>query len=163
YRVASPNGGTLSSDLNGGRTQLGSMAIQATGGWQTWRTMSQTVNVTAGTYSFGINARTGGWNINWLRISKVGAASTTLASKASAASEQAVSLYPNPVADRLRLAAPPELLGRPYQILDVLGRVKRRGIVSSQEVDVAELRAGVYTLHIEKKESSRIIRQFIKQ
>ncbi|MBC8085407.1 MAG: carbohydrate-binding protein, partial [Hymenobacter sp.] len=67
YRVASPNGGTLSSDLNGGSIQLGSMPIPATGGWQNWRTVTQPVNVTAGTYSFGITARTGGLNITWLR------------------------------------------------------------------------------------------------
>ncbi|QKG56598.1 family 16 glycosylhydrolase [Hymenobacter sp. BRD128] len=68
YRVASPNGGTVSSDLNAGAIQLGNTAIPATGGWQTWTTVSKTVNINAGTYNLGVYAQTAGWNINWLSI-----------------------------------------------------------------------------------------------
>jgi len=72
YRVASPNAGkTLSADLNAGATQLGSISIPNTGGWQAWTTVSQTVNLNAGTHNFGINAGTGGWNINWFSIDSV--------------------------------------------------------------------------------------------
>ncbi len=69
YRVASANtGGTLSLDLNGGATVLGSVAIPNTGGWQNWTTISHTVNIPAGTHSVGLFAQTGGWNINWFRV-----------------------------------------------------------------------------------------------
>lgn len=68
YRVASISGATLSSDLNAGSIQLGQVTIPATGGWQNWTTVSQTVTINAGTYSFGIFAVTGGWNINWIKI-----------------------------------------------------------------------------------------------
>ena len=71
YRVASVSGSQLSLDLNFGSIQLGALAIPATGGWQTWTTISHTVNVTAGTYSLGVFAPQGGWNINWLRITKL--------------------------------------------------------------------------------------------
>lgn len=71
YRVASPSGSALSLDLNAGAIQLGQVAIPATGGWQNWTTVSQTVNVTAGTYGLGLYAQQGGWNINWLRITKL--------------------------------------------------------------------------------------------
>lgn len=71
YRVASPSGATLSSDLNAGATQLGNVSIGATGGWQNWTTVNQTVTLTAGTHSFGIFAQQGGWNINWFRITKL--------------------------------------------------------------------------------------------
>jgi len=70
YRVASPSGGRLSADLNGGAILLGELAIPATSGWQNWTTISHTVNINAGTYNFGVFAKTGGWNINWIRISK---------------------------------------------------------------------------------------------
>lgn len=69
YRVASPSGGTLTADLNAGTTQLGQLVIPASGGWQTWKTVSQTVTLPAGTVNFGIFAVTGGWNLNWIRIS----------------------------------------------------------------------------------------------
>ncbi|AQT60509.1 carbohydrate-binding protein [Cellvibrio sp. PSBB023] len=71
YRVASPSGASLSLDLNAGVTQLGQVAIPATGGWQNWTTVSHTVSITAGTHSLGIYAPASGWNINWLRITKL--------------------------------------------------------------------------------------------
>lgn len=71
YRVASPSGSLLSSDLNAGATQLGNVTIPATGGWQNWTTVNQTVTLTAGTHSFGIFAQQSGWNLNWFRITKL--------------------------------------------------------------------------------------------
>lgn len=70
YRVASPNGGQLSLDLNGGAILLGTKAIPVTGGWQNWTTIQHSVHIDAGTYNFGIYASSGGWNINWWRISR---------------------------------------------------------------------------------------------
>lgn len=70
YRVASPYGGKLSLDLNGGSVVLGQMVIPNTGGWQTWTTVTQPITLNAGTYNFGIFAVSGGWNINWWRIRK---------------------------------------------------------------------------------------------
>lgn len=69
YRVASASGGgRLSLDLNGGTILLGELAVPSTGGWQNWTTISHTVNINAGTYNLGVFAKTGGWNINWIRI-----------------------------------------------------------------------------------------------
>ncbi|VUD68885.1 Beta-glucanase [Thalassocella blandensis] len=69
YRVASlSGGGTVSLDLNGGSTVLGGRSIPSTGGWQTWTTVSHQVTIPAGTYSVGIYAPAGGWNLNWWRI-----------------------------------------------------------------------------------------------
>lgn len=72
YRVASQNGGgRLSLDLNAGSTVLGYLDIPSTGGWQNWTTVSHTVTINAGTYNFGIYAQTGGWNLNWFKITKL--------------------------------------------------------------------------------------------
>ncbi|MBN2485784.1 MAG: carbohydrate-binding protein [Bacteroidales bacterium] len=69
YRVASPNStGSLRLDKDAGATTLGTMAIPNTGGWQSWATVSNVVNLPAGTYSIGLNALTGGFNINWIDI-----------------------------------------------------------------------------------------------
>ena len=71
YRVASAvTGGRLSSDLNAGAIVLGNVDIPNTGGWQNWQTVSQTVNVNAGTYNFGIYIQNTGMNINWIKITK---------------------------------------------------------------------------------------------
>lgn len=68
FRVASPNGGTISADLNAGSIVLGSWSVPNTGGWQNWQTISHTVNINAGTYNLGVFATTGGWNLNWVEI-----------------------------------------------------------------------------------------------
>lgn len=71
YRVASPSGGAVSLDLNAGGVVLGQVQVPATGGWQNWTTVSHTVSVGAGTYSLGLYAAQGGWNINWIRITRL--------------------------------------------------------------------------------------------
>jgi len=71
YRVASPSGGSLSLDLNAGAIQLGQVNIPVTGGWQTWTTVSHNVSINTGTYSVGIFAPAGGWNINWIKFTKL--------------------------------------------------------------------------------------------
>ncbi|MFG6468458.1 carbohydrate-binding protein [Roseateles sp. BYS87W] len=71
YRVASAGGGRLSLDLNAGSIQLGQLAVPATGGWQNWTTISHTVNINAGTYNVGVFAAQGGWNLNWIKFTKL--------------------------------------------------------------------------------------------
>jgi endoglucanase len=69
YRVASLNGGGgLRLEAAGGSPVHGQLAVPGTGGWQNWTTISHTVNLNAGTHRFGINAVSGGWNLNWFRI-----------------------------------------------------------------------------------------------
>ena len=72
YRVASgAAGGTLSLDLNAGSIQLGQVGVPGTGGWQNWTTVSHTVNINAGTYNVGVFATQGGWNLNWIKFTKL--------------------------------------------------------------------------------------------
>lgn len=72
YRVASNTaGGTLSLDLNAGSIPLGQLAVPGTGGWQNWTTVSHTVTINAGTYNVGVFAQQGGWNLNWIKFTKL--------------------------------------------------------------------------------------------
>ncbi|PJJ53131.1 beta-1,3-glucanase family protein [Hymenobacter chitinivorans] len=162
YRVASgASGGTISSDLNAGAIQFGNSAIPATGGWQTWTTVSKTVTINAGTYNFGIYAQTGGWNINWVRITKAGAARPALATSAQSNSE-ALQLYPNPAADKLYLNSDTPLAGSQYRILDISGRTMSSGALESNTVEVAKLSAGIYTLLVITPDQQQILRRFVK-
>ncbi|MVN75564.1 family 16 glycosylhydrolase [Hymenobacter sp. HMF4947] len=162
YRVASPSGGTVSSDLNAGSVQLGSTTIPATGGWQTWTTVSKTVTVNAGTYNFGVYAQTGGWNINWVRISKVSGAREALAATSAAAQPEA-NVFPNPVAPGERLQTGAALVGSQYQILDAIGRLQSQGTVGSNGLDVSSLRAGMYTLRLVTPQQEPLSRSFSKR
>ena len=160
YRVASgASGGTISSDLNAGSTQLGNTAIPGTGGWQTWTTVSKTVNVNAGTYNFGVYAQTGGYNLNWVRITKV--AARALAT--TAGTEAAFELYPNPAVDELRLRAEADLTGRAYAIRNALGQCVAAGTIrAGNSLNVAPLPAGTYTLELTGPDQARTVRRFVK-
>ena len=70
YRVASPSGGgSIRLEEAGGSVNYGTISVPGTGGWQNWLTITQEISLSAGTHSFGIAIPTGGFNINWFRIS----------------------------------------------------------------------------------------------
>jgi chitinase len=169
YRVASLNGGgRVSCDLNAGAIQLGAVDIPSTGGWQNWTTVSHNVTINAGTYNFGVYAQTGGWNLNWVRI-------TPLASGARATQQLMVSemidhslnagaafnIAPNPVIDQLNILTNEDMTGGIIRIFDITGRQVVTARQASKRVDVSTLAKGVYTLVYTKNEK-KIIKQFIK-
>ncbi|QIX60226.1 carbohydrate-binding protein [Hymenobacter sp. BT18] len=163
YRVASGGaGGTISADLNAGSIQLGNTTIPGTGGWQNWTTVSKTVTINAGTYNFGIYAQTGGWNLNWVRISKAAGRGTALASQESTEA-RATQLYPNPVAERLHVVSKLNLAGSAYTVLDMQGRRVASGTLDQGTLSVRALKAGLYTLVVTAKDGQLITRRFSRQ
>ncbi len=168
YRVASPTGGALSSDLNGGETVLGEVSIPATGGWQNWTTVRQTAYVNAGTYPFGIYARQSGWNINWWGVKLVGSArtasgATTPTKQITPEAELSSLIYPNPVQQQLRFTGDAASLGSEISIRDLSGRlVRRKEAIDSSAVDVADLPKGTYVLTL-YREGQTTQHKFIKE
>ncbi|WP_157979009.1 carbohydrate-binding protein [Nocardia aurea] len=72
YRVASPNGnGRISLDINEGATPLGNVTVPNTGGFTSYRTISREVQLPAGTHQFGLYAVTGGFDINWWKLTQL--------------------------------------------------------------------------------------------
>lgn len=72
FRVASQNGGgSFVFEENGGTAQYTTVNVPATGGWQNWTTLSTTITLTQGTHGFGVAAKSGGFNLNWFRITKL--------------------------------------------------------------------------------------------
>ncbi|RZK51559.1 MAG: carbohydrate-binding protein, partial [Hymenobacter sp.] len=163
YRVASgASGGTISADLNAGNVQFGNTTIPGTGGWQTWTTVSKTVTINAGTYNFGIYAQTGGYNLNWVRISKSGSARPLATSSAS--SEEQLSLYPNPTADKLNLEVAANLAGRTFRIVNSVGQAVRSGQLASGTLDVSSLPGGLYLLAVPAQgDQPGLTRRFTKE
>jgi len=172
YRVASISGSTLSCDLNAGSIPLGNATVPATGGWQNWTTLSQTVNVAAGTYNFGIYAQAGGWNLNWFRITYLGSAAsatpgalTTADNKAALLADSLADsrfvLYPNPASKQLTIGAGYDLSGGKIGIFDATGKGVLAVTPISSVIDISSLTPGVYTLVLTKNKK-RIARSFIK-
>jgi predicted alpha-1,6-mannanase (GH76 family) len=151
YRVSSLNGGKLSLDLNAGTTVLGALDIPATGAWQKWTTISHNVTVTAGTYNVGLYAQTGGWNINWFRITQIGGTGTARMITQEKTSEpktatSTILLYPNPVINVLALKTDFDLSAKTIRIVDAAGKIVLTTRASAGKIDVSRLPAGIYTL-----------------
>jgi chitinase/chitodextrinase len=66
FRVASLNGGGQVQLRNSAGTSLGGVTVGATGGWQTWATLTTTVTLPAGAQTLRVYAVTGGFNLNYL-------------------------------------------------------------------------------------------------
>jgi len=165
YRVASgASGGTISADLNAGAIQFGNTTIPGTGGWQNWTTVSKTVTINAGTYNFGIYAQTGGYNLNWVRITKQGAnrMASANAEILASSSPKLLELYPNPVADKLYIHTETVATDAQYCILNTYGKAVGSGALSTGPVDVAALPTGVYTLVVSVPGQPTVTRRFVK-
>jgi beta-glucanase (GH16 family) len=153
YRVAG-NGGKLSLDLNAGSKVLGALNVPATGGWQNWRTISHTVSVNAGTYKLGIYAMTGGWNLNWIRITKVTNARTEEEAADASFTETpsyiaALSVYPNPAENNITINVPADMENCNVKISDIAGNDVRETTLSGKTLDISDLHAGMYILWLE--------------
>jgi hypothetical protein len=68
FRVATQNTGgqILVKKMDG--TTIGTVAVPVTGGWQTWQTVTTTINLTAGSQAIRIYSGNGNWNINWFEL-----------------------------------------------------------------------------------------------
>jgi hypothetical protein len=155
YRVASLNGGgQLSLDLNAGTTVLGYLNVPSTGGWQNWTTISHNVTVTAGTYALGVYAQTGGFNLNWIRITKVADAASAIAAKVEqdAKDNEELVLYPNPVAKEgtLTINVPKYNAAAPVQVslVDLNKRVVsyKKANAKTVTLSIHNISSGFYVL-----------------
>ncbi|MBN1412943.1 MAG: carbohydrate-binding protein, partial [Spirochaetales bacterium] len=76
YRVASLSaGGGLSLQING--VTCNTINFGATGGWQTWTTVTGTATLPGGNQTIRIYASQTGWNINWFSFTSTGVSTPT--------------------------------------------------------------------------------------
>lgn len=71
YRVAGMNGGAIRLEKAGANPIYGTINVPVTGGWQNWQTISHTVSLTAGQQQIAIYAPAGGFNINWIKFTRL--------------------------------------------------------------------------------------------
>lgn len=169
YRVASlSGGGRLSLDLNAGTIQLGQLAVPSTGGWQTWTTISHNVTVNAGTYNVGVFAVAGGWNLNWIRITKVGTArladSSTdpTANSTTLAAVKELEAFPNPAENQVYLNSDFDFSGAKLQVFNATGEEVYSGLFSSA-MDISSYESGVYTAVVITQNDQRYSSRFVKR
>jgi hypothetical protein len=151
YRVASPNStARLSLDLNAGAIQLGALNIPNTGGWQNWTTISHTVTINAGTYNFGIFSQTGGWNLNWWRISSAGGGRIAQSEQKNSEAVELVSVFPNPADNVINVRVHESFNGGELRVMNTDGKQSIKTLAESKELDIAHLPAGMHVLSVSK-------------
>lgn len=73
YRVASEvDGGLIQFEKQGGIPIYGTIDVPNTGGWQNWTTISHIVDLPAGQQNIALAIREGNFNLNWIKIDKLG-------------------------------------------------------------------------------------------
>ncbi|WNJ18287.1 carbohydrate-binding protein [Pontibacter sp. G13] len=160
YRVASlSNGGdfTVTSDGN----TVDNTTFSSTGSWQTWTTVSSTVNLPAGSQTIRITANTGGWNINWFEISSGGASRPVSIFELP---EERIIAYPVPFGDQLHMTLPNTVDYEKVELLDLSGRIIMTQQVHATELqwETANLPSGVYLLRAFRRLGAPEILKIIK-
>ena len=162
YRVASPNAGkTLRLEKDAGATQLGSVTIPNTGGWQNWTNVSHNVTLPAGTYSIGIATSTGGFNINFLTITSNLSARSATQTEESVEENIDVVVSPNPVVDQLTIHGIEKI--KRVKIYDLQGKEMLAVENPGNTVNVRSLNQGLHIAVIESEGFRFYKRKFLKQ
>lgn len=162
YRVASPNANTtLRLEKDAGATQLGTVNIPNTGGWQNWGNVSHTVTLPAGTYSIGIATTTGGFNLNYLTITSVASSARMAAQTVKTEVDNTVTLSPNPVSEQLHLRNNDKV--RTLSIYDISGRQVMKVKSPGNTIAVSSLTPGIYIITIDRKDGTQKQVKILKQ
>jgi hypothetical protein len=177
YRLASPNStGLLRLDMDSGSIILDdNVSVPNTGGWQTWTTVTNAINLDAGQYYLGIYAITGGWNINWFEIS-----GSTAKSKPGKDNYEQISIpaafslyqnYPNPfnAYTQIRYSLPEQVFAalkiyniRGQEVVTLVEEEQPAGNYSLN-FNASEFNSGVYFYSLEAGDYRNIKRMvFIK-
>lgn len=77
-RIASPSGATMHVGFNGPSSVWQTLNLPATGGWQSWTTVSFTATLGSGTQVMTLYADTAGYNLDYVVISKPAAVVSTM-------------------------------------------------------------------------------------
>jgi dienelactone hydrolase len=174
-RVASPTGGQLQIRNSAG-TVLATVSIPATGGWQSWQTVTTNISLSAGTQTIRVYSTSNGWNFNWLEIAGAGTISAASVSKAevvsstSSVATTAISIYPNPIVNSFELQINNDLTGQvSVQVYDVSGTLQKQFSLAKPDagtsqyyLSIGTLSSGTYIIKVTMNswtQSKQIIKQ----
>lgn len=162
YRVASPNAGrTLRLEKDNGATQLGTVTIPNTGGWQTWTNVAHNVTLPAGTYTLGIATATGGFNLNYFTVTSNLSARLSTEDNLIAEEEElekAIAIFPNPSTGVVTIK-----VDRPSQvkILDASGKLIHASQVE-ESLTIDRMTRGMYIVRVHNAMQSKIQKLIVK-
>ncbi len=139
-RIASMNGGGK-IDIKSGGNILGSIDVPATGGWQTWSTVTKDITLAAGDQDIDLVATAGGFNINFFQfVPKV-------VTNLNALEQSGISLSPNPFTNNFSLNQLPQ--NASVIVWDALGKIIYSASVNQQQMQIGEeWQTGIYFIKV---------------
>ncbi len=175
FRVAAQSTGGQFQVRKSDGTVLATVTVPATGGYQTWQTISTNVALAAGSQTIRlVSTNWVSWNINWLEFTS-GTTSGTITSSKIAEAEiveivDAFEVFPNPVKDRFAFQVNNDLTGSmKVQITDKDGVVKKQYNLTKATtgslqtyLSASGLASGEYTITVEMqgwKDSKLFVKQ----
>jgi hypothetical protein len=130
---------------------LGWFTIPTTGGWQTWNTLNDEVQLTKGTYTLRMTVLQPGFNINWFKFNY---SDQNLGLEDNTQLEADLEIFPNPVNDELYInfeANPIDAVA----LFDMNGReIYSRAYVESPfsvQLQLPVIESGLYVVRIASK------------
>lgn len=130
---------------------LGWFTIPTTGGWQTWNTLNDEVQLTKGTYTLRMTVLQPGFNINWFKFNY---SDQNLGLEDNTQLEADLDIFPNPVNDELYInfeANPIDAVA----LFDMNGReIYRRAYIESPfsvQLQLPVIESGLYVVRIASK------------
>ena len=175
FRVATIYSGAQFVVKNSSGQVLATVKVPTTGGFQSWQTVSATVNLPSGVQTLRLQSSAApGWNINWLEV--VGGSSTGVTQRRATApvstevvATQSFEVFPNPAKDRLTLSINNSYEGKMnVQILNMIGAVQKQFSLNKangtaiNSLNIGDLPKGQYILLVEvngHKETKKFIKQ----
>ncbi len=153
FRVAATAaGGKISFEKDAGQTVLGVVDVPATGDWQQWNTVSQEMDLPAGSYSLGIGIPTGGYNLNLFAIApKI---EVTAIEDVEGNSSASLTVFPSPAKDYLYINGVVE-----NSTVSIWNTASNK-VVENQnsKIDISHLPSGVYFVKV-----GNLSRKFFKE
>lgn len=153
YRVASPNANmNLRLEKDAGATQLGSVTIPNTGGWQNWVNVAHNVTLPAGTYSIGIATSSGGFNINYFTVTNNLSAREDVNNPVveEAGAENSFVLSPNPAKGQLLINGYEQV--KRVKLYNMQGQEMMAVENPGRSISIQHLRPGLHIAIIERKD-----------
>lgn len=160
--VASPDGNCSIHVKMDGKDITGSIHIPATGGWQSYDTISKNAGrMEPGTHILQLFEETGGFNIDKLIFTK----GITLSSKPITTLRNDFKIFPNPATSSITISYPEEVsTSSGVGIYDMQGRMVKpieAGEIQ-KPIDISGLKTGIYLVKVTTNTASRTEKLIVK-
>ena len=145
-RIASESssGSIILHLIDGSNEQyLTQISLPVTGGWETWETVSTSLNLEQGSYKLRLTVNQSGFDINWIDFDFTGDPMSF-----SETNRVEFNLYPNPTTDFIIINT--DLSEFKIEIFDLLGK-KVHFSENKSQINLTHLDSGIYLLTIKSK------------